>query len=515
MNPTGARTGRGRFRGRARAALAAFALSSFASFIVLNGALAQQASEDTLDRLARIVAPTKDFAKAEPYEANQGGGATVRKPLNLSVFSHPSGNMSFERQLDFRIGDGIFRKLWVSSPSSTESSDGLGPLFNSRSCQGCHLKDGRGKPPVEGETAVSMFLRLSVPPKTDAERAALAAFKVTVIPDPVYGAQLQNFAVQGHEPEGQMVIRYEDMPVKLADGETVMLRKPSYSVADLAYGPMAADVMLSPRVTPQMIGIGLLEAIDEKDILAFADPDDNDGDGISGKPNLVWSHEFDKPMLGRFGWKAGEPTVKQQVAHAFLGDIGLSSALSPTPGGECTGPQKACREAPNGNDDAEGVEVTKQMMDLVVFYSRNLGVPARRKVSDKQVLAGKKLFYDSGCAACHRPKYVTRDIEGQPEQSGQLIWPYTDMLLHDMGEGLADHRPEGEASEREWRTPPLWGIGLTETVSGHTQFLHDGRARNLLEAVLWHGGEAEAAKNRVVRMSKAEREALLAFLNSL
>jgi len=511
MNPTGVRTGRGSLRGGAKAAIMAFALSSFASV-----ALSQQPpAEDPLDRLARIVAPTKNFAKAEPYEANQGGGATVRKPINLSIFSNPSGNMSFERQLEFKVGDGIFRKLWVSAPSSTNSSDGLGPLFNSRSCQGCHLKDGRGAPPAEGEAAVSMFLRLSVPPKTEAERAALAAHKVSVIPDPVYGSQLQNFAIQGHEPEGQMVIRYDDLPVKLADGEVVRLRRPRYSVAELNYGSMSPDIRLSPRVTPQMIGVGLLEAIDETDILAVADPDDADKDGISGKPNLVWSGEFDKPMLGRFGWKAGEPTVKQQVAHAFLGDIGLSSALSPTPGGECSEPQKACREAPNGNDDDEGVEVTRQMMDLVVFYSRNLGVPARRKVSDKQVLAGKKLFYDSGCAACHRPKYVTRDIPGQPEQSGQLIWPYTDLLLHDMGEGLADGRPEGEASGREWRTPPLWGLGLTETVSGHTQFLHDGRARNLLEAILWHGGEAETAKSRVVKMSKAERAALLAFLNSL
>ena len=514
MNPTGVRLGRGSFRDGVMVALTAVTLLSVASVSIAS---AQQApaAEDPLDRLARIVAPTKNFAKAEPYEANQGGGATVRKPINLSIFSNPSGNMSFERQLDFKVGDGIFRKLWVSAPSSTNSSDGLGPLFNSRSCQGCHLKDGRGAPPVEGETAVSMFLRLSVPPKTGAERTALAAHKVSVIPDPVYGSQLQNFAVQGHEPEGQMVIHYDDLPVKLADGEVVRLRKPRYSVAGLNYGPMSPDIRLSPRVTPQMIGVGLLEAIDEADILAAADPDDADKDGISGKPNLVWSGEFDKPMLGRFGWKAGEPTVKQQVAHAFLGDIGLSSALSPTPGGECTEPQQACREAPNGNDDDEAVEVTKQMMDLVVFYSRNLGVPARRKVSDKQVLAGKKLFYDSGCAACHRPKYVTRDIPEQPEQSGQLIWPYTDLLLHDMGEGLADGRPEGEASGREWRTPPLWGIGLTETVSGHTQFLHDGRARNLLEAILWHGGEAEAAKARMVKMSKAERAALLAFLNSL
>ncbi len=465
--------------------------------------------------MARMLAPTGDFSRAETYETNQGGGATIRKPLNTSVFSHPSGNMSFERQLDFKVGDGIFRKLWVSSPGSTPSSDGLGPLFNSRSCQGCHLKDGRGAPPPAGEAAVSMFLRLSVPPRTDAERAALAAHRLAVIPEPVYGTQLQNFAIQGHEPEGQMTIDYREVPVTLADGEIVSLRKPRYGVADLAYGPMAADVMMSPRVAPPMIGIGLLEAIDEADILAAADPEDRDGDGISGRPNLVWSTDDGKPMLGRFGWKAGQPTVRQQVAHAFAGDMGLSSALAPSSSGDCSAAQVACRAAAHGEDDDEKVEVTRQMMDLVVFYSRNLGVPARRKVGDPQVLAGKKLFYDSGCVACHRPKFVTRTLPDRPEQSGELIWPYTDLLLHDMGDGLADGRPEGEASGREWRTPPLWGIGLTETVSGHTQLLHDGRARNLLEAILWHGGEAEAAKDRVVGMSRAERDALLAFLNSL
>jgi CxxC motif-containing protein (DUF1111 family) len=493
--------------------LAVFVATAFVAGSAVDGAWA--GNDGLRDRVARIVPPTRDFSRAEAYEANQGGGATVRKPINSSAFSHPSGNMSFERQLDFKVGDGVFRKLWVSAPSSTPSSDGLGPLFNARSCQGCHLKDGRGSPPAPGEIAVSMFLRLSVPPRTEAERAALAAHRLSVVPEPVYGTQLQNFAIQGHEPEGQMTIEYTDTPVTLADGDVVHLRKPRYGIADLAYGPMAPDVMMSPRVAPPMIGMGLLEAVDEADILAAADPDDRDGDGISGKPNRVWSEELGKPMLGRFGWKAGEPTVRQQSAHAFLGDMGLSSALAPAAAGDSTAVQKACRAAPNGQDDDEKVEVTRQMMDLVAFYARNLGVPARRNVDDPQVLAGKKLFYESGCTACHRPKYVTRELPGSPEQSGQLIWPYTDLLLHDMGEGLADGRPEGAANGREWRTPPLWGIGLTETVSGHTRFLHDGRARNLLEATLWHGGEAEAARNRVVAMSRAERDALLAFLNSL
>jgi CxxC motif-containing protein (DUF1111 family) len=264
-----------------------------------------------------------------------------------------------------------------------------------------------------------------------------------------------------------------------------------------------------------MIGVGLLEAIDEVDILAWADPQDSNGDGISGRPNLVWSVEQQRPMLGRFGWKAGEPSIAQQSAHAFAGDIGISSPLAPDPWGDCTGREDTCRAAPHGAYADKPYEVTPDMFDLLVFYSRNLAVPARRKVDDKLVLEGKRLFYESGCATCHRPKYVTRRDPALPEQSHQLIWPYSDLLLHDMGEGLADGRPEALASGSEWRTPPLWGIGLTSTVSGHTRFLHDGRARNLLEAILWHGGEAEAAKQRVVAMSKAQREALLAFLNSL
>lgn len=473
------------------------------------------ADDEAMARLAAIVQPTRDFTKPEAYEANPAGAATSRDPVNLSAFSHPSANMSFERQLRFKVGDGIFRKLWVSAPSSTHASDGLGPLFNARSCQGCHLKDGRGSPPSPGEPAVSLFLRLSVPPQNDAEREALASHRQLVIAEPTYGGQLQNFAIQGHRPEGQMTIVYREIPVALGGGETASLRQPTYAIADLAYGPLHPQVMVSPRVAPPMIGLGLLEAIAESDILSLADPDDRDGDGISGRPNRVWSVADNKPALGRFGWKAGEPTIRQQTGHAAAGDIGLSSVLAPNPAGDCTDRQAACLKSPNGNDPAEQVEMTATMLDLVTFYARNLAVPARRNVAEPRVLAGKKLFYDSGCAACHRPKYVTPHNDDMPEQSGQLIWPYSDMLLHDMGDALADHRPEGDASGREWRTAPLWGIGLTATVSGHTSLLHDGRARNLLEAILWHGGEAEAAKTRVVEMTPSQRAALLAFLNSL
>ena len=467
-------------------------------------------------RIASVTRPTDRFDTAEPFELRPAGAATVSAPLSRDAFSLASANMSFERELQFKVGNGLFRKDWVSAPSSTTASDGLGPLFNSRACQACHLKDGRGHPPESGEAAVSMFLRLSIPPQTAADREALASRRVAVIGEPTYGTQLQAFSIQGHLAEGAMGIRYEEAPQMLGDGTVVSLRKPTYWVDSANYGPLHPDVMLSPRIAPPMIGMGLLEAVDERDILSRADPDDRDGDGISGRPNMVWSAPEHRVTLGRFGWKAGKASIADQSAAAFRGDLGLSTPLHPEPSGDCTPTQGDCLSAPHGGASKDDtIEVTQQMLDLVVFYSRNLGVPARRDVGDPQVLAGKRQFYAAGCPACHTPKYVTRRIPDRPEQTFQLIWPYTDLLLHDMGDGLADNRPEGDADGREWRTPPLWGIGLTELVSGHTQFLHDGRARNLLEAILWHGGEAEAAKQRVVAMPPADREALLRFLGSL
>ncbi|GAB4358554.1 MAG: di-heme oxidoredictase family protein [Kiloniellaceae bacterium] len=461
--------------------------------------------------------PTGDFSRPEAFEALPAGAATTRAPVNANVFSQPSANMSFERQLDFKIGNGLFKRLWVSSPSSTASADGLGPLFNARSCQRCHLKDGRGHPPASPEdSAVSMFLRLSIPPQDDAQRALLASGRVNSIDEPTYGGQLQDQAVPGLKAEGRVTLRYEERPVTLADGTVVSLRRPLYGIADPGYGPLHPAVMISPRVAPPMIGLGLLEAIPAADILSAADPQDADGDGISGRPNRVWDQAAGSLALGRFGWKAGEPNVLQQSIHAINGDIGISTPGAPAAAGDCTPRQADCLGAPDGNSaHLDGLEASAEMLRLIAFYSRNLAVPARRDVDAPQVLAGKRVFYESGCAACHRPKFVTRRDSLGAEQSFQLIWPYSDLLLHDMGEGLADHRPEGQASGREWRTAPLWGIGLTETVNGHSQFLHDGRARNLLEAILWHGGEAEAARQKVVALSGAQRAALLAFLRSL
>ncbi|MEO1555503.1 MAG: di-heme oxidoredictase family protein [Pseudomonadota bacterium] len=466
-------------------------------------------------RIAAVTALTTDFGAAQPFEENAAGAATVRVLPNANAFSQPSGNIAFEDELTFKVGNGLFRKLWVSSPSSTLASDGLGPLYNARSCQRCHIKDGRGHPP-EGpnDNAISMFLRVSIPTDHSAMADEIEGYLAT-LPQPTYGTQMQDFSLAGHVAEYRLQISYEEVEVPLSGGEVAYLRQPTYTAADLGYGPLHPDAMLSPRVAPQMIGLGLLEAIPAADTLALADPDDADGDGISGRPNIVWSVEFDQPMLGRFGLKAGMPTVREQSAAAFAGDIGISSPLFPTAWGECTEAQSNCRNAPHGDVDDRSFEIDAEGLDLVTFYSRNLGVPARRDVDDRQVLRGKEVFYETGCTSCHQPSFVTHRLEDRPEQSFQLIWPYTDMLLHDMGPGLADNRPEARATGAEWRTPPLWGIGLTEQVSGHTYFLHDGRARTLLEAILWHGGEAQQHRDTVADMSPADRQALIDFLESL
>lgn len=472
-------------------------------------------TDDEAARVSAVTALTTSFNAAQPFEANSAGAATVRAMTNANAFSQPSGNISFEDELTFKVGNGMFRKLWVSSPSSTLASDGLGPLYNARSCQRCHVKDGRGHPP-EGpqDNAISMLLKVSIPTDTS-ELAQVIEGYIATLPEPTYGTQMQDFSLAGHPAEYTLQIDYEEIEVPLSGNETAYLRRPVYTATDLGYGPLHPYAVLSPRVAPQMIGLGLLEAIPAADILALADPEDANGDGISGRPNIVWSAEFAQPMLGRFGLKAGSPTVREQSAAAFAGDIGISTPLFPAAWGECTEAQPDCRAAPHGDGDERGFEIDAEGLDLVTFYSRNLAVPARRNVDDPFVLRGKEVFYTIGCTSCHQPSFVTHRLVDQPEQSFQLIWPYTDMLLHDMGPGLADNRPEARASGSEWRTPPLWGIGLTEQVSGHTYFLHDGRARSLLEAVLWHGGEAQAQRDAVMSMPPQDREALLTYLESL
>ncbi|AZD24104.1 putative thiol oxidoreductase [Pseudomonas chlororaphis subsp. aurantiaca] len=450
------------------------------------------------------------FTQAEPGEARSGGEATVRKS-DQNAFSMPSANLSPTRRLDFSVGNSFFRSPWVIAPSTTTARDGLGPLFNTNGCQNCHIKDGRGHPPTpDSDNAVSMLVRLSIP---NEPAYAKVIEQLGIVPEPVYGGQFQDMAVPGVAPEGKVRVEYEPLTLRFKDGSEVELRKPKLQITQLGYGPMHPDTRFSARVAPPMIGLGLLEAIPEAAILANAQAQAKAGNGIAGRPNRVWDDAQQKTVLGRFGWKAGQPNLNQQNVHAFSGDMGLTTSLRPFD--DCTDAQTTCKQAPNGNGPDGEPEVSDNILRLVLFYSRNLGVPARRDVGSPQVLAGKNLFYQTGCQSCHTPQFTTAADAAEPELANQVIRPYSDLLLHDMGEGLADNRSEFQAGGRDWRTPPLWGIGLTQTVSGHTQFLHDGRARNLLEAVLWHGGEARAAQQQVLSFNAEQRAALLAFLNSL
>ncbi|APC22099.1 c-type cytochrome [Pseudomonas protegens] len=448
------------------------------------------------------------FTQAEPGEARAGGATTVNKS-DRNAFSLPSANLPPTRRLDFSVGNSFFRSPWVIAPSTTTARDGLGPLFNTNACQNCHVKDGRGHPPApDALNAVSMLVRLSIP---DDPAFARLIEQAGIVPEPVYGGQLQDMAIPGVAPEGRVRVDYDPLPVRFQDGTQVELRKPKLQITDLGYGPMHPDTRFSARVAPPMIGLGLLEAIPEEAILANARPANKNA--IAGRPNWVWDDALQKTVLGRFGWKAGQPNLNQQNVHAFSGDMGLTTRLRPFD--DCTDAQTACKQAPNGNGPDGEPEVSDNILRLVLFYTRNLAVPARRDVDSSQVLAGKNLFFQAGCQSCHTPSFTTAANAAEPELANQVIRPYSDLLLHDMGEGLADHRTEFKASGRDWRTAPLWGIGLTKTVSGHTQFLHDGRARNLMEAVLWHGGEAEGAKQQVLTFNAQQRAALLAFLNSL
>lgn len=431
------------------------------------------------------------------------GGDTTTLSDRRNAFGLSARNLDNDGRRLFEVGDSFFTQNWVSAPASTEARDGLGPVFNALSCSSCHGQDGRARPPSgPDDPERGLLLRLSVPSDLP------ESLKDGALPDPVYGGQLQDRAILGVDAEGKILIRYEEIPGQYADGTPYTLLRPSYEIIDLAFGDLAADVQISPRIAPAVFGLGLIEAIPEADILALADPEDIDGDGISGRPNRVWDIRAGDWRLGRFGWKAEQPTVEQQAAGAFLHDIGITSSLFPNE--NCNPAQQACAAAPNGGTP----EISDERLTKVAFYNRTLAVPAMRDIDDPQVREGAELFFAASCALCHRPSFTTGDHEIAALRD-QRIHPYTDLLLHDMGEGLADDRPVFTASGSEWRTPPLWGIGLVEVVNGHTRFLHDGRARNLEEAILWHGGEAERSREAFRNMTAEEREALLRFLRSL
>jgi CxxC motif-containing protein (DUF1111 family) len=443
--------------------------------------------------------PPTPAAGVEAGEELSGGDTTVFDTTR-DAFARPAKNLSNEHRDEFSLGDHFFNRNWVTAPASASGNDGLGPTYNATSCSACHFKDGRGAPPeTPDEDWLGLLMRISIPGAGDHGEP---------VGEPTYGGQLNPFSILGVPAEGRASVVYEEVAGTFGDGEPFSLRRPLYSFEDLAFGPMV-DVLTSPRIAQAMPGLGLLEAISEETVLALADEDDADGDGISGRPNRVWDERRQATVLGRFGWKANQSTVEQQVAGAFLGDIGITTSMFPSE--NCTAAQPECEAATNGGTP----ELDDQKLRWVSHYAMTLAVPARRDWKDGQVVRGKELFSDLGCASCHSPKLVTGTLEGFPELSNQIIRPYTDLLLHDMGEGLATDRPEFDASGSEWRTAPLWGIGLVETVNRHEYLLHDGRARGFVEAILWHGGEAEGSREAFRNLARVDRDAVVRFLESL
>ena len=403
------------------------------------------------------------------------------------AFTRPVPNLRGERRTPFFVGNSFFNQNWVAAPASTAGRDGLGPLFNARSCSTCHFKDGRGAAPAEDAPFTTTILRISIPGPHGGP-----------IPDPVYGSQIQGSALPGVAPEAEVRVAYESITGTFPDGEAYSLRRPTYRLENPGYGPVPDGLLMSARAAPAVTGLGLLELVPEGALLRKEDPEDRDRDGISGRVNRVRDG-----AIGRFGWKAEQATVAGQVAAAFQGDMGLTTSLLPDE--NHTAVQDP--HLPNGGSP----EVSGKILDSVAYYCRTLAVPAARKGPER----GRQLFGELQCAACHTPELATGTSPDFPELSGQTIQPYTDLLLHDLGEDLGDHRPAFGASGSEWRTPPLWGVGLIPKVNGHSFLLHDGRARNLTEAILWHGGEALSSREKFRALTRADRRALIDFLESL
>ncbi len=422
------------------------------------------------------------------------GGAQTFFDETITGFDHIFNGLSPAEELAHEIGDKAFDQTFVTAPAPLNS--GLGPIYNNVSCVSCHVNDGRGKPPVNGEALSSMLFRLSIP-----------GVNPHGGPNPVpgFGGQLQPRAIAGKSGEADVVISYSTINGTYGDGTPYVLRQPVYTLSN-PYTSLPSDVMLSPRVAPPVFGLGLLEAISEYDIIKYADPSDADGDGISGKANRVWDVMSRSFKLGRFGWKAGQPSLIQQSAGAYNEDMGVTNFIFP---------MESSFDQPQYDQLNDDVELSDSLLHAVAFYMQTLGVPARRDVDVPEVKEGKRLFNQIQCASCHIARHVTASDMAFPSRSNQKIFPYTDLLLHDMGPGLADNRPEADANGYEWRTPALWGIGLTRKINGHEYFLHDGRARNMTEAILWHGGEAESSKEKFRNLSASERQAVLKFLESL
>ncbi len=427
------------------------------------------------------------------YDSRLSGGAATVFDATSKAFTHPVDGLN-TRDLQFHeLGDAAFEQSFVSAPAIVHG--GLGPVFNNVSCISCHHNDGKGTP-TAGFNNSSLLIRISLPGE-DATGAPLSI--------PGFGFQLQDQSVFSSTPEAHVNITYSDVPVTYPDGTIVTLRKPTYTLTN-SYIPLPSVYNISPRMAPPVFGLGLLQAIPESTILSFADPDDADGDGISGRPNYIYDTLSNVKALGRFGLKANTIDISHQVAFAYQQDIGVTNYIAP---------KESCAGQKQDDGLKDDPELPDSILNAVAFYVKSLAVPARRNVTDPDVKAGEQLFTQITCAKCHIPTIQTGIDLTLPQISNQRIHPYTDLLLHDMGDGLADGRPDFLASGSEWRTMPLWGIGLFPKTNGIAYYLHDGRARSIEEAILWHGGEAEKAKDNFMNLSKTDRDKLLKFLNSL
>lgn len=449
-----------------------------------------------------IVSCAKDDALNNQYseipntsERYYAGGETTIFNTTAFSFDNPAPNLSAENLEMHLLGDTQFEQAFVTAPSTV--NPGLGAQFNNTSCIACHPKDGRAPFPSNINDLTGLFLRASIPGTNEVGGPN---------PVPGFGDQLQNHAIYGKQPEVQLGLTYTTIDISFEDGTIVTLKKPNYSITE-SYIDLPSNTMFSPRIGPPLYGLGLLEAISEYDILANEDSNDTNNDGISGKANYVWDKKHGKQALGRFGWKANTPSILQQIAGAYHGDMGITNPLFPIEAdyGQSNGEQTL-------TDDPE---LSQEILDQVELYCQTLAVPAARNLEDENVIRGYQIFVDAKCDACHTQKYTTSNFPGIEAISNQTIYPFTDMLLHDMGENLADNRPDFLADGNEWQTRPLWGIGLTKLVNGHSNFLHDGRANSIEEAILWHGGEAEKSQEYYRKLNKTDRDALIAFLNSI
>lgn len=465
-----------------------------------------------LTSCSKVIVP--DFELAEHLPA----GGMTGKGLSDRSFVQVGRNVDRKDELNFWTGFSLFRDPWVIAPSSTKDRDGLGPLFNTRSCISCHTSGGKGPAPEEGISKPSALV------------IRFGSAQHNTFNDPNYGGQLQPRAIAiTHNNilpelvgEAQLNLNYEELQGEYADGQPYTLHKPSYQLTDLAFGDLSVHSKLSPRFSPVILGVGLLDAIATEDLLKQEDLEDQDGDGISAKYNRVpfiatdhntgdfHAYKSNDLAVGRFGLKAKHPSLHQQVAAAFRDDIGITNTSFPNE--TCT--QNNCQAASDLGDHSE-VEIPDKLLNLVVQFNQLIAVPPARDLASKQAQQGRDLFYQLGCESCHTASYTTDANYPIANLAAQKIWPYTDLALHDMGENLADGANEFDANGQEWRTPPLWGLGASKKIRSENRYLHDGRARSVAEAILWHGGEATRSQQAFVNLPQNQRKDLLAFLDAI